>query len=244
LRSRSPKFTSTFCRVFNESGYTEDFGDVNDPARESYLKRLLGLKIERLLAAKLGGKGVLSLSEVWDSALMWSHYADHHRGICIEYDTTELSHPDIGAVNYGTSRNIKASDLIKWQLEGCAEAGKRVTSTHFFAKAPDWRYEKEWRDIAPASGVCPSRFRVTGVHFGFRCDSSVLTAIVKLYSGHNAIDLYEVYLDDSFRLLRRDVDRDEIEACGISESRLLMFKDEVAVPSKVAGSFERSQVVA
>src|SRR5438270_10833196 len=28
---------------------------------------------------------VLSLTERRDGVLMWSHYADHHRGICIEF---------------------------------------------------------------------------------------------------------------------------------------------------------------
>ena len=29
--------------------------------------------------------GVLSLSKRWDSILMWSHYAEHHKGFCIGF---------------------------------------------------------------------------------------------------------------------------------------------------------------
>ncbi|MDP1620228.1 MAG: DUF2971 domain-containing protein [bacterium] len=32
------------------------------------------------------GVGVLSLSATPSHMLMWSHYADHHRGFCVEYD--------------------------------------------------------------------------------------------------------------------------------------------------------------
>jgi Protein of unknown function (DUF2971) len=43
-------------------------------------------------------------SERRDSILMWSHYADHHRGICIEYETRWLSIPEaiglLHPVNY------------------------------------------------------------------------------------------------------------------------------------------------
>ena len=113
---------------------TEDFDDINDPARTKYLERLLARRIEELLEDELGGKGVLSLSAVWDSPLMWSHYADQHRGLCIEYDTTEISHPNIGAVNYEASRGIKASDLVRWKLEGCQDAQKRVHLRIFLAK--------------------------------------------------------------------------------------------------------------
>lgn len=32
---------------------------------------------------------VVCLSEVYDSMLMWSHYAQNHTGYCIEYDFEE-----------------------------------------------------------------------------------------------------------------------------------------------------------
>lgn len=32
---------------------------------------------------------VVCLSEVYDSMLMWSHYAQNHTGFCIEYDFKE-----------------------------------------------------------------------------------------------------------------------------------------------------------
>lgn len=44
---------------------------------------------KRGLDSELGNEGVLTLSATWKSGLMWSHYADEHRGICIEYDTRD-----------------------------------------------------------------------------------------------------------------------------------------------------------
>jgi hypothetical protein len=208
--------------------------DMSGESREDYLKGLFGREIERLLAAELGEKGVLSLSAIWNSPLMWSYYGDQHRGICIEYGTSELAHSDIAAVNYEASRSIKASDLIKWKLDGCADAEKRAVAAHFFVKAPERQYEKEWRGIAATSGVQRSKLKITGVHFGFRCDHSVRTAVVRLCSGHEEIDLYQIYPDDSFHLLRREVDCGEIEIRGNREPSPPAFRSTAAVPDRVA----------
>ena len=34
--------------------------------------------------------GIACFSETYDSLLMWSHYADYHRGICLEYSYEEI----------------------------------------------------------------------------------------------------------------------------------------------------------
>ena len=40
--------------------------------------------------AKLNSKiGILSLSKRWDSILMWAHYTDAHKGLCIGFDSNE-----------------------------------------------------------------------------------------------------------------------------------------------------------
>lgn len=36
------------------------------------------------------GLGIASLSETWDNELMWAHYADGFRGICIAHKMTRL----------------------------------------------------------------------------------------------------------------------------------------------------------
>ena len=36
--------------------------------------------------------GICSSSKNWDSILMWSHYADHHQGLCLGYDDSTYKH--------------------------------------------------------------------------------------------------------------------------------------------------------
>jgi hypothetical protein len=222
--------------ISNRRYLLKEYGDYEtDPEIDAYLKRMLASDIKDLLVAELGAKGVLSLSEIWQSPLMWSHYADEHRGLCIEYDTTQIPHPDLGPVDYRAPRSVKASDLARWKMEGSAEAGRQVHQTYFFAKSGEWDYEREWRYIARTSGVLDVGLPITAIHFGLRCDAAVVTGIVTLLSSLPNIELYEIYpLDNSFSLERRSVDRDEIAACGIRTSTRLLFKD-VILP-KAPGS--------
>jgi len=197
-----------------------------DSTVDDDLKRMLAQRIMDELGEELGSRGVLSLSERWDSVLMWSHYADNHRGICIEFATDKLPHPFLQPVNYRAPRRIKASDLHKWKRGNSAEAERRVRETYYFAKAGPWRYEKEWRDIQDKSGIKNSNFSVTAIHFGLQCDQSVIQTVVKLLDRDRDVALFNTYpLEDSFRLKRRPVDRDEIESFGMRQPAALAFKD-------------------
>ncbi len=42
--------------------------------------------MRRDLQKDVDGAGILSLSKVRDDILMWTHYADRHRGLCFEFD--------------------------------------------------------------------------------------------------------------------------------------------------------------
>lgn len=189
--------------------------------------RMLVSNVKDLLYGEIGKRGVLSLAERWDCPLMWSHYADEHRGLCIEYDTTENACPNIKAVDYRRPRSIKVSDLVEWKVNGSANAAKAIYDTFFFAKAPQWRYEREWPDINTSGRASSAPFRISAIYFGLRCDAAVQTSIVKLHTNaERPIKFYGIYpLDGSFRLKRGLVDTHEIEACGLRSSALLDFKD-------------------
>ncbi|HEY5328282.1 MAG TPA: DUF2971 domain-containing protein [Acidobacteriaceae bacterium] len=209
-----------------------EYGDYKtDASIDRYLKeQLLAVRIKRLLDDEMGKKGVFSLSETWRSSLMWSHYADEHRGICLEFDTTQISHPNIAAVDYHSPRSVKASDLIGWKLQASPEAAQRVHDTYFFAKSPQWKYEKEWRDIRESNGDADAGFLITAIYFGLRCDAAVITTVVRLLGSPGGMAFFEIYpRDDSFSLKRRPVDVNEVAACGVRDSAILAFKD-VIVP--------------
>ena len=143
-----------------------EYGNYNtDHKAEEYYVQRLGSEIKLLLDGEMAWLGVLCMAERWDSPLMWSHYADKHRGLCIEYDLTENACPQIKPVDYSSPRSIKVTELMQWKFHKSAEAEQSVRDTYFFAKSSQWRYEKEWRHIHPSHGVSDAPFKISGVYF-------------------------------------------------------------------------------
>lgn len=71
--------------------------------------------------------------------LMWSHYAEKHKGICLEYDFSEI-----------IIQGFKIYPVIyKSVFKDLDEAFKKnineFTVNAIYTKALDWRYESEWR---------------------------------------------------------------------------------------------------
>jgi hypothetical protein len=174
-------------------------------------------EIKGLLYEEMRRSGVLSLAARWDCPLMWSHYADEHRGLCIEYDASDHKCQHLSKVDYTTAGHIKVSDIFEWKVRGSTAAEQIVRNAFFYAKAGQWKYEREWRDVAESSGTEHAPFRIGGVYFGLRCDYAVMTSVVKLFQNSSLdVRFFDVYRkDDSFRLWRHAVDVDDIQTCGV-----------------------------
>jgi len=89
--------------------------------------------------------GVYSLSEVPDDILMWSHYADSHRGFCVRFenkDDCRLMHRAI-PVEYSDSYPVIRA--IKDEQPDQLKKG-------LLTKSRRWSYEKEWRIIEHMKG--------------------------------------------------------------------------------------------
>ena len=71
---------------------------------------LLGRHIEVELLRQYN-KGIMSLAGRSTCPLMWSHYGDQHRGICIGYSVPERIASDVHKVRYGGSRLVEASKV-------------------------------------------------------------------------------------------------------------------------------------
>ena len=88
----------------------------------------------------LSSVGVFSLSAKPDHPLMWSHYADSHRGICVQFQWTGLSRCRLTPVNVEYSHLRPVVDPI------LDDPGLTMRST-LLTKADVWSYEQEWRSI-------------------------------------------------------------------------------------------------
>lgn len=97
---------------------------------------------------------VSCFSKKKDSILMWSHYADCHRGVCIEFEKPKENFVD---VKYSKKRsNFNFEDTTRRVL-GYILSDEQVNVSNrkiiynvlrpFFTKSKDWKYEEEVRCI-------------------------------------------------------------------------------------------------
>lgn len=105
-----------------------------------------GSDVSDVLLAFLGSFiGILSLSEVSDNIVMWSHYTGAHTGYILgfnadhEYFTSKMdapNHTQLMRVNYVDTRpHIELSQTKPIDI--------------YFTKSLQWAYEKEWRICKP-----------------------------------------------------------------------------------------------
>lgn len=87
------------------------------------------------------GYRMLCFSEVWDSLLMWGHYARGHRGVCLKLAVNRDLLPSEGdllePVRYSTH-------YPETRIGDIEESWK----PYLLTKSVEWLYEKEWRYIA------------------------------------------------------------------------------------------------
>lgn len=86
--------------------------------------------------------GISSFSERVDSILMWAHYADNHKGFCIEYDFT------ISDIKNYLFPVIYQENIFDFSCVFNQEARVQALIISLI-KAIDWSYEREWRIVVP-----------------------------------------------------------------------------------------------
>jgi len=131
-----------------------DTGNLGDMANE------IADKLEENLRSKVG---LYCLSEICDSLLMWSHYADMHRGLCLGFKAKPgIISNSLGLypVNYSSHfPTIRLKDF----LFGLDLPAKQV----LFTKSSEWSYEKEWRLMTtPSNAEIDSPFKLKTIIFG------------------------------------------------------------------------------
>lgn len=96
--------------------------------------------------------GIACLSESDDSILMWSHYANNHRGMCVEYDllkiNEQLCFSPVPVVYGGERVHFGTIEPDKFEAES-----HRVLIESLTTKSQEWDYEREWRIIRD-DGAC------------------------------------------------------------------------------------------
>jgi hypothetical protein len=124
--------------------------------------------------------GVACFTEQHDDLLMWSHYADGHRGFCLAFSTDAL--PFSRALQVRYSPVVPSLPAVRAIKPGVDEA---LVEALMLTKAEQWSYEREWRLIVKGGSqpVGYDRACLRGIYLGAAMPEARQRAVRDLVAG-------------------------------------------------------------
>ena len=170
--------------------------DVNDPYEVSVLRVNRKFQKELISTEFLFSEnnlGLICFSSNYDCPLMWAHYAEKHKGVCLVFD---INKQDVFKVKYSkkllrfnNSRNLGLDDA------------KNIVSTKYYK----WRYEKEYRKyieygLSKLNGSYyfesfSEDIKLIEIILGYKCDKEI-TKEMKGYP------IFKADLTNNFKIIK------------------------------------------
>lgn len=142
--------------------------------------------------------GIFSLSKTFADELMWAHYADSHKGFCIEYDVDYLIKNKVydfilfEVIYQNIPPKIEIEDLMNLKNNKHTNFIQKIIGT----KSKRWEYEEEVRIITTNSGKQKHDFRaVKGIYFGSKMLEEAKHKVMKALAGRG-VQYYQIYLEE------------------------------------------------
>jgi hypothetical protein len=144
------QFRDVFPRVSREE-FDHEFGEAIDEAFKRGEAALPTLQAE--VRVHMADSKILCLSEVPDSTVMWTHYAEGHQGLVLRVKSI----PELDSA-WGAARPVQymadmprlldnefLADLLSGRVSMNVET---IMDRLVYTKSTDWVYEREWRIFA------------------------------------------------------------------------------------------------
>jgi len=185
--------------ICNNQFYTVPFFDLNDPM-EGLFNYEAGTKKKYLDDIKEGKKRlrICSFSKDPKNILLWSHYADGFKGICIEVEIDDNS-PDfkLVEVEYESTRVLFSNKAAR--LKG--EMPKIILSQ----KAKNWSVEKEVRALS-SNQYLRYGIKITGIFLGLRIPDILKKVIIQLAAPN--VPIWETHIGETNKIeIGRQINR-------------------------------------
>lgn len=135
---------------------------------------------------QLRNSGIFCLSQCNANVLMWSHYADNHKGFCIEF--VRSSQNDLG--NYEKTRRVKYTR----NYPIISPINEKAYDLKFFTKSIDWKYEKEWRMLNEEGNIAfplPDDIDISAIFFGINTPTLQMNKIIKIVSNVKKVKFFK-----------------------------------------------------
>lgn len=154
--------------LINERLYGATYPELNDPMEGyfKYDKNELGIVALQRIRDERSTTRICSLSKRDDNVLMWSQYANGHKGVCIKVEITSKSWKEV-PVTY-------TADIPT------LESAESAIETIFGVKLPMWGYEEEVRFVNDTSNNAYLKVKVKEVIFGRKMKKNEMSFLTKI----------------------------------------------------------------
>ncbi|MBU2590791.1 MAG: DUF2971 domain-containing protein [Nitrospinae bacterium] len=131
--------------------------------------------------------GVLSLTEKHLELLMWVHYADNAKGICLEFEC-----------NLGDEKIRKVDYVEKRPLINFYDRHNEIENI-IYTKSIKWEYEDEWRDVKKEGNkTYPFPGKLRRIFFGPACHLKTMELTKDIFG--NEIKYENISLSNNYSL--------------------------------------------
>jgi hypothetical protein len=142
--------------------------------------------------------GVCCFSQYCDSPLMWAHYAESHRGICLMFNNRKMNFIKRNLIPVQYYSDYPVFDLSEYRDNQFQEFLLNLLSSKF----NDWAYEFEWRAIKEKGADRLFRFEkdfLEGIIFGINISDENKNKIKQIMRRKKASDIkyFQAIMSDS-----------------------------------------------
>ena len=179
---------NTLNLITEEKVKISNFNYFNDPADP-----IIKLQIKELPEIKdmINKIKICSLSSEYDNFLMWSHYSNEHKGICIAYDISKIKEYNktiLKKVIY--TKKIQIYKPYNHIFENPTLNEEKNFISLFYLKHKNWKYEKEYR-IITYEDYDFINLPIKAIYFGMNADINHIN-LVKNFIKDKNIELYKM----------------------------------------------------
>ncbi|WP_047983547.1 DUF2971 domain-containing protein [Ornithinibacillus californiensis] len=168
--------------------------------------------LARILERSQGGTFISCFSEVNNSILMWSHYANSHTGFCVEYNfkkegidpilTRSLQPVVYSKEMFDLSNYLQEASMNKKNFNNL------IITYAAIIKSLEWSYEKEWRIVFPigsGAGFNRNFFQPGAIYLGTKMIERYKKIIIEIAEKKD-IPVYQMEMkNNQFKLIAKRI---------------------------------------
>ena len=225
---RGGSFTRDLNSLKNDTFWASNTSQLNDPCEglisiDDYQEQIENLKkifyqhsdnlalieqsFQNIINMKDTKLGIFSLSKRYDDELLWAHYANSHKGFCIEYDLDQLlakQNPKHRFFDIQYLDKIQNLDFSQALDQGDSD---QLIKKMLGYKSQRWEYEQELRIITENQGINTYDYRaVKAIYFGLKTPNEEIEQVIETLQGRK-IKYFQMHLKpNSFELEAKQIE--------------------------------------